>query len=1301
MAKSFYQIIVSLEGDKNVNKGLQDIGINAGIATAALGAITFKAREAAMAYDAALNKFNTIANETTGTINEQKKAFSDLTDTLKNGITATEALNAGYEVLSSGYQNLSDVTGILEVSQKAAVGGFSDLTTVADAVTTVLNVYGDTYGEAATVTEKANDILSQAITVQNLGKITVDQYARSIGVLAPTARAAGVELADLNGVIALTTSRGIQAETAIRGYRQLLVNLIRPTAQASEAAKAAGINIGAQALATEGYDTILKKIIATAKENPNIVSQIFTDVDSLNIANVLANNSELLEKFVNEAKIAAQKGVLESQFELVSETDVEKQKRLLNLINEAFVDLGTGVVNSLEPLIEAVSAALQAFKNAPDSVKQFAGSLAVILVAAGGFTTSMIAGRAALLSFNEALKIVGVTSTNIALSLGAVAAAGVVLNNIANSISVVNSAASSTKNGIKGLEEALEEFNNAVAENGTEEEKFDAIAFSIERTNQAIQESINPFNKFADSVITLLNNVGATVNGLIDRIPLVPKAIKEALKNIAASAVPLANLIPRDEKGELATNAKAAATAIQTELNKALELSAETRNKFALFDFENASLEEIRTGLAALTAAKDALNKARFTNPEDAAEIQREKLLLDEQIKAVSKLAEARGLAVQSNIETKAAVEQQAQAEKRLNDELTKSLSLLQAKATAELKEIDILKAKGQISDVEAIEQSAAVEEKLNADKRAALEEALQNQAIQGEARAKLEADLAQLIVETEANAAERIVQINKAKLDTIASIRERDIAQIEASGKNELEIAREINQVRIDSAKKEADEINRQLANTKAGSSQRIELETRLFKLQAEIAKSKEELAKKEIAAVEELIKKKLESVTTEERLAKAQAGDDPVAKAEAELKATEKRLQVLKEIAQTQGLSDETVSKLQVDIAETEAKRVELNKSISEEIINRQVVGIQGQLSLQEQLIQFERARVSAAEDFIGAQNSLISTISSGLSSVVSPIEALKTAYERAGSASEALAQFDRDRADALRLQRLADIRVPQGASDALRAQIEAENRRRAAQREAIARQREQEELDRRRAELVRAEAKEREELAKKEREAAVAIRQRNILQQELAKLGIQLNSTGDIANDIKEAQIQLQILELDNQRQLNALKLEQQRLELKNLQLQQQAIISEERLRLESGTLNAQEAAAAQLRLTLAQNQLSVTKQQEANLQRVANLENQGLALQQRLAQAQLSNPAQSAALRPSQDVALDRASDQGLAMARPITDALSKIGTAEQITNAISRLEAVSGNILSATQQLPGQLARVIPKPVIPR
>lgn len=984
-----------------------------------------------------------------------------------------------------------------------------------------------------------------------------------------------------------------------------------------------------------------------------------------------------------------------------SESDVEKQKRLLNLINEAFVDLGTGVVNSLEPLIEAVSEALQAFKNAPEGIKQFAGSLAVILVAAGGFTTSMIAGRAALLSFNEALKIVGVSTTNIALSLGAVSAAGVVLSNIANSISAVNSAASSTRNGIKGLEEALEEFNNAVAANGTEEEKFDAVAFSIERTNQAIQESLNPFNKFSDSVITLLNNIGAAVNGIIDRIPFVPQAIKEAMKSIAASAIPLSNLIPRDENGELATNAKAAATAIQTELNKALSLSADTRNKFALFDFENADIEEVRAGLAALTAAKDALNKTRFTNPEDAAELEREKLLLDEQIKSASRVAEARGLSISSSIETKAAVEQQAEAEKRLNAELSKSISLIEAKATAELKEIDILRAKGQISEVEAIEQSAAIEAKVNADKQAALEKTLQDQAIQGEARAKLEADLAKLIIETEANTADRIVQINKAKLDTIASIRERDIAEIEASGKSELEIARAVNQIKIDSAKKEADEINKQLANTKAGSAQRIELETRLFKLQAETAKSREELAKKEIAAIEEQIRKKLESVSIEERLAKARSGDDPIAKAQAELKTTEKRLQVLREIAQTQGLSEETVSKLQIDIAETEAKRLELNKSISEELVSRQVEGIQGQLSLQEQLISFERDRLSATEDFINAQNSLISTISSGLSSVVGPIEALESAYERAGSASEALAKFDRDRANALRDQRLADIKIPQGASEGTRAQIEAENRRRAAQREAIARQREQEELDRRRAELVKAEAKEREQLAQKEREAAIAIRQRNILQQELAKLGIQINSTGDVANDIKEAQIQLQILELDNQRQLNALKLEQQQLELKNLQLQQQAIIAEERLRLESGTLNAQEVAAAQLRLTLAQNQLNVSKQQEANIQRVANLENQGLALQQRLAQAQLSNPSQSAAMRPSQSVALDRAGDQNLAIAKPITEALSRLGTAEQITTAISRLEAVSGNILSATQQLPGQLARVIPKPVVPR
>jgi TP901 family phage tail tape measure protein len=1299
MARSFYDIIVKLEGDKEVNSGLQSIGVQAGLATAALTALATKAAMAAIEYDSAIAKFNTIASEATGTIKQQEKAFSDLTDSLKNSVTAAQALNAGYEVLSSGYSDLNDVTGILTASQKAAVGGFSDIKTVADAATTVLNVYGDSYGNAVTVTEKANDVLSQAIAVQNLGKITVDQYARSIGVLVPTAKAANVGLSELNAAIALATSRGIAADTAIRGYRQLLVNLIRPTAQATAAAKANGIEIGNQALQTKGYNAVLQDIVNTAKSNPNIISEIFTDVDSLNIANVLIGNSEALAKFNREIEIAREKNILETQFQIVSESDAAKQQRLLNLINESFVDLGQGVVNSLEPIIELVSEALKLFKNAPDSFKQLIGGLAVIITAFGGFTTSVLAGRFAILSFQDALKAVGITAKASVASLGAFAAAAIVLSETINTFQAINGAASSTEQGIARVKDALEEFNNSLADNGSAAEEFDAIQFAIQRTNETVAESISPIGKFFDFIITGLNNAGEAFNNFIDKLPLVPQAIKNVLKDNVIND--FFELIPRDEEGKILTREKAAANRIATAVNESIVQSIKTREKFQFIDPNEIELDDLRKGLKTLQTQKDALKATRFTNPEDAARINEEVAAIEKELERFGEVASARGLEIRSEVELTKAQNERKQKAEELTDALKKQEESSKALLNTELKQIDALKARGEISEVEAIERTLAAEEKAAKERIALIRSTLDEKVLTTKETEELEKELAKLTEDLEANTAERVAQINRSKLDTIANLRERDIARVQASGKTEIEIAREVSKIKSESAAKEIEEIQEQIEATKEGSQLRIELETRLFKLQADVAKSKADLAKQEKAAIDELIKKKTEEIELEARLIKAQAGDDSVKKAEAELKALDGKIEALKEIAKTEGLSAETVKKLTVEIAEAEAERVTINKRIASEIANRQVSAIKEVLALQEQSLDFEKQAIDATSDFISAQNSLISTISSGLSSIVSPLEALEGAYEKVGQASQRVADIDKARQDQLRDRSLQDIRVPTGASEAQKAAIEAENKRRAAIRERIALQREEEQFQRQRAEALKAEKKAKEEAAKAEQEALVANRQRAILEEQLSQLGIRINRTGDVANDIKEAQIQLQILEITNQQRLNLLKVEQQQLELKNLQLQQQAIIAEENLRIESGLLNETELQQARLRLQLAQNQLNVTKQQAANIERQANLTDRGFALQQRLAQAQLRNPIQAEDLRGAQRAALSEVRNQSEIINKPVVEALQRIGTLESVNNAITRLENVSGGILNGINQLPNSLARVIPKPVVPR
>ena len=97
-----------------------------------------------------------------------------MSNELSGQASQLDLLAASYDVASAGFGKTAELTDVLKASQLGATGGFSDLATVADATTSVLNAYGKSSDEAAS-------LVDGFIQTQNDGKIVVDQYAQQIG----------------------------------------------------------------------------------------------------------------------------------------------------------------------------------------------------------------------------------------------------------------------------------------------------------------------------------------------------------------------------------------------------------------------------------------------------------------------------------------------------------------------------------------------------------------------------------------------------------------------------------------------------------------------------------------------------------------------------------------------------------------------------------------------------------------------------------------------------------------------------------------------------------------------------------------------------------------------------------------------------------------------------------------------------------------------------------------------------------------------------------------------------------------
>ena len=195
----------------------------------------------------------------------------------------TEAGAAAYEILSSGFSKTSDVMAILKASTLGAAGGFTDIKTVADAATSIMNSFG-------LEADKVTEIVDQMIQTQNDGKIVVGQYAQSIGRLAPTFAVAGLSIEEMNAAISALTSKGAPVETTISGLNQAVKSIIKPTDEAKKVAAALGIEFSAAALESKGLGDFLQDVIVKTKGNSAALGVLFSDIDGFRAVTALTND---------------------------------------------------------------------------------------------------------------------------------------------------------------------------------------------------------------------------------------------------------------------------------------------------------------------------------------------------------------------------------------------------------------------------------------------------------------------------------------------------------------------------------------------------------------------------------------------------------------------------------------------------------------------------------------------------------------------------------------------------------------------------------------------------------------------------------------------------------------------------------------------------------------------------------------------------------------------------------------------------------------------------------------------------
>ena len=325
-----------------------------------------------------------------------KKELAGVSQELKGTVSETKLLAASYDVASAGFNNAASAAQILKASALGAKGGLSDLNTVANATTSVLNSYGLS-------SDKAAKLVDGFIQTQNDGKIVVAQYAQQIGKVAPIAAAAGVGIDELNAAISTVTAQGVPIESTFAGLRQVIASVIKPTKEAQDAAKNLGIDFSSAAIKANGFGGFLADVVEKTGGSEVEMTKLFGSVEA--IAAVLPLTSGKLKTFnKNLENQADSAGAAAKAAKEMANTVSGQVERIINNVGNlarSFDEVfGPGLKDSLKDL----NALLQSFigfvrgidTEAIKAAASMAGFTVKVLLAQKAF---MLLQKAAIVNF--------------------------------------------------------------------------------------------------------------------------------------------------------------------------------------------------------------------------------------------------------------------------------------------------------------------------------------------------------------------------------------------------------------------------------------------------------------------------------------------------------------------------------------------------------------------------------------------------------------------------------------------------------------------------------------------------------------------------------------------------------------------------------------------------------------------------------------------------------------------------------------------------------------------------------------
>lgn len=282
-----------------------------------------------------------------------KISVDQLTDGIINasnetGVVATDIASATYQAISAAVDT-ADATDLVTRAAKAAKAGVSDVTTVINGSTSIINGW-------KLQGEDANRVFDKLLKTQQLGKTSIGELSQTIGQVAGLAPQLNVSIDEVLATVGALTQSGYQTSSVMSGLKGVMSAILKPTSEAQEQAKKLGLEFNSTALQAKGLTGFLADVQEKTKGDADALAKLFGSVEGLSAVMALGGNSA--EAYNNIlAALGDSAGTLETMFDQRTSSAAQRFAMSLNNLKNAGIELG----RSMAPYIQLAADKLGEF----------------------------------------------------------------------------------------------------------------------------------------------------------------------------------------------------------------------------------------------------------------------------------------------------------------------------------------------------------------------------------------------------------------------------------------------------------------------------------------------------------------------------------------------------------------------------------------------------------------------------------------------------------------------------------------------------------------------------------------------------------------------------------------------------------------------------------------------------------------------------------------------------------------------------------------------------------------------------